>query len=274
MKGQPPRERDVKQPGGERLRQALAFAKQQLIALQSLPQEPPFNDEYTMWARVTSAGLKQYFGQDSDEFRWVHPPPGPMAVVYSEAARQAAERRQYQEILGQKRVGLQSVLARYEVLAPPSGNELGTMNRPAAFISHGGEKPCLTMIQDFLRALGVEPIVVEKRASEGREVHDNVDSYRKQSDFAVILLTKDIRDSEGIWHPSGSVEVEVGELKTQFGSRVIYLKEEGVKLPAMVSTLVHETFTEDNMAPAFMKIVTELHGWGWLTVSAPEGRHD
>jgi predicted nucleotide-binding protein len=126
------------------------------------------------------------------------------------------------------------------------------------------------MIQDFLRALGVEPIVVEKRASEGREVHDNVDSYRKQSDFAVILLTKDIQDSEGICHPPGSVEVEMGELRSQFGRRVIYLKEEGVKLPAMASTPVHEPFTEDNMGRAFMKIVTELHGWGWLRVSPPE----
>jgi predicted nucleotide-binding protein len=194
-----------------------------------------------------------------------------MAVVYSEAARQAAERRQYQEILGQKRVGLQSVLARYEVLPPASGADISAGKRPArAFISHGGEKPSLTMIQDFLRALGVEPIVVEMRASEGRELHDNVDSHRKQSDFAVVLWTRDIEDSQGGWLPSGSVEIEVGELRSQFAGRVIYLREEGVKLPAMASTLVYEQFTEDNMGPAYMKIATELHGWGWLAVSPPE----
>jgi len=271
MKGQPPRQPDVKQPSGERLRQALAFVEQQLNALRSLPQGPPFNDDYTMWARVSSAGLKQYFGQDSDEFRWVHPPPGPMAVVYSEAARQAVERRQYQEVLGQKRVGLQSVLAKHEVLAPAPTGETSPARRPArAFISHGGEKTSLTMIQDFLRALGVEPIVVEKWASEGRELHENVDTYRKQSDFAVVLWTRDIEDSQGGWLPSGSVEIEVGELRSQFAGRVIYLREEGVKLPAMASTLVYEPFSEDNMGPAYMKIVTELHGWGWLAISPPE----
>jgi predicted nucleotide-binding protein len=177
----------------------------------------------------------------------------------------------YLAVLNDKRVGLDSILARYETLGPPSADDVAAVRRSAkAFVSHGGQKRSLTLIEDFLRTLGVEPVVAEKRASEGRELHDNVDNYRRQSDFAVILLTKDIRGADDVWHPSGSVEVEVGELKTQFQGRVIYLKEEGVKLPGMVSTLVHETFTDDNMGPAYMKIVTELYGWGWLTISPPE----
>jgi predicted nucleotide-binding protein len=274
MKRQPPQERDVKQPSGEKLSQALDFVGRQLTALESVPREPPFNEQYRMWHNVTAAGLKEYFGRDSDEFRWVHPRRAP-AVVTSEAQREAVERRQYAELLSDKGVGLQSILHKCEVLAPTPTRETTTAKRPArAFISHGGQKPSLTLIQDFLRALGVEPVVVEQRASEGRELHENVDRYRQQSDFAVILLTKDVPETGRAWHPSGSVGVEVGELKTQFGSRVIYLKEKGVKLPAMVSTLVHETFTEKNMARAYMKIVTELHGWGWLTVSPPEGDDD
>jgi len=274
MKGQPPRERDVRQPRGERLRQALAFVKARLEALDSLPREPPFNDEYTMWERVTLAGLQDYFGGDSDACQWVNPQRS-FYMGWDEAEQASFMYRQYQERLTNQRVGLKSILARYQLVPPVSGSNTDAVPRSArAFISHGGERPSLTLIQDFLRALGVEPIVVEKRASEGREVHENVDSYRKQADFALILLTKDFQDKGGVWRPSGSVEVELGELRQQFGSRVIYLKEEGVKLPAMASTPVHETFTEDNMAPAFMKIVTELHGWGWLTVSAPEGRDD
>lgn len=274
MKRQPPREPDVRQPTGERLRQALSFVRQQLSALESLPREPPFNDEYVVWARVTSASLKDYFGQDSDEFRWVHPQLRP-AVAWSGAQHEALQREGYQEILQGKRVGLESVLARYEVLPPTSGDAVATTKRRArAFVSHGGKKPSLVHIQDFLRALGVEPIVVEKRASEGREVHDNVDTYRKQSDFAVVLWTRDIQDNEGGWLPSGSVQIEVGELRSQFASRVIYLREDGVKLPAMASTLVYQPFTEHNIGPAFMKIVTELHGWGWLTISPPEGPND
>ena len=270
MKGQPPRQRDVKQASGDRLQQALAFVARQLGALERLPHEPPFNDQYRMWHNVTAAGLKEYFGQDSDEFRWVHPTRAPAAAT-SEAQRQAVERRQYAEVLSDKRVGLQSILARYDVLAPASTDQTSTVKRPArAFISHGGDKTSLTLVQDFLRALGVEPIVVEKRASEGRELHENVDTYRKQSDFAVVLWTRDIEDSQGGWLPSGSVEIEVGELRSQFAGRVIYLREEGVNLPAMASTLVYEPFSEDNMGPAYMKIVTELHGWGWLAVSPPE----
>lgn len=266
-----PPQPDVKRPSGESLRRALAFVKARLEALESVPREPPFNDEYTVWARVTSAGLKEYFGEDSDESGWVDAQPLHVNPFYTAAQQAASDRKRWAEVLQSMRTGLETILAKHEALGPATKDNVGVMKGPArAFISHGGDKRSLTLVQDFLRALGVEPIVVEKRASEGREVHENVDAYRKRSDFAVILWTKDSEDAQGTWHPSGSVEIEVGELRTQFGGRVIYLKEEGVTLPAMASTLVHEPFTEHNMGPAYLKIVTELHGWEWLTVSPPE----
>jgi len=275
MKPQARRQPDVKQPSGETLRQALAFVSQQLDTLQPLLQGAPlkpFSHEYTMWERVTLAGLQDYFGRDSEAYKWVYLPQEialylPLPGVIQQAKAESAA---YQARLTNQRTGLKSVLARYRTaLAERDDQPDRGARRARAFISHGGQKPSLTLIQDFLRALGVEPIVVEKRASEGREVHENVDTYRKQSDFALILLTKDFKDSEGTWRPSGSVEVELGELRQQFGSHVIYLKEEGVALPTMAATPVHESFTEDNMGPAFVKIVTELHAWGWLAVSRP-----
>jgi hypothetical protein len=139
-----------------------------------------------------------------------------------------------------------------------------------AFISHGGMKPSLAYIEDFLRAIGIEPVVVEKRPSEGREVHANVDKHRSDCDFAIALWTRDIEVAPGEWLPSGSVAVECGELRAQFPDRVIYLRESEVKLPTMLSTLAYETFSEENMGPAYRKIVTELHGWGWLQVKRAE----
>ena len=40
------------------------------------------------------------------------------------------------------------------------------------FVSHGTEGPALTKIERFLRALGVQPIIVVREASKGMSVDD------------------------------------------------------------------------------------------------------
>ena len=254
------------------LEQALEFIRSRLKSLEPLSTREAISDEWVVWRRTTASGLKHFFGEDSDEIRWFAPPPKGVVVPRLETAGQGAarERREYSEWIGESKTALQSILEKYEALGPSIGApELPKDTAVAkAFISHGGRRPSLTAIEDFLRALGVEPLVVEKRASEGREMHDNVDQYRQLSDFAIVLWTRDVEDAKGKWLASGSVEEESGELRGQFKDRIIYLKEEDVELPAMSGSLVFESFTEDNMAPAFLKIVTELHAWGWLSVAA------
>lgn len=268
--------KEVKHPSGQDLQRALEFAEQRLELLKPLVRRKPFNDQWVRWSRTTISGIKQHFGEGSDEYRWVTPYYQPVVIMGEESPHRKAarDREQYTERVRDMRNALHSILDKYKAL----GRSISTAEAPEeitvakAFISHGGRKPSLAKAEDFLRALGVEPIVVEKRASEGREIHDNVDRYRQLSDFAIVLWTRDIRDAQGDYLASGSVLEESGELRSQFRDRVIYLKEEGVKLPAMSGSLVYEAFTEQNMAPAFQKIVTELHGWGWLKVTpADEG---
>ncbi len=268
--------KEVKHPSGEALEKALEFVEQRLQLLKPLVRRRPFNDEWIRWSRATVSGIKEHFGEGADEYRWVSPFYPPVVIMGPESPdrKAAREREQYSERVRDIRNALQSILDKHAALGPsmPASQLQQQQVRAKAFISHGGRKPSLAIVEDFLRALGVEPIVVEKRASEGREAHDNVDKYRELSDFAIVLWTRDVEDAKGDWLPSGSVAVESGELRVRFGDRVIYLKEEGVRLPTMGGTTVYEPFSEENMAAAFQKIVTELHTWGWLKVAPKQGR--
>lgn len=275
-------ERDIKKPAGSQLEEALAFVRQQQDRLAFLCEEMPFGDQYTRWDNVTNSGLAEFFGRDSDEYRWAYPPEAEEAGVFfinshepaaeSEAREQRRRVERYHGHLADLNTGLQSILDRYQALPRPGPTPAARSQETArAFISHGGSKSSLHMIEEFLRALGVEPVVAEKRASEGRELHENVDVHRRQCNFGIVLWTRDVQDSEGKWLPSGSVAVEMGELRSQFPKRVIYLKEDGVTLPAMASTPQYQLFTEKDMSPAYLKIVTELREWGFLRVAVPEG---
>ena len=222
---------------------------------------------------ATLGGLKHHFGDGADEYRWCRPgPPLPIITTPSTPPDYVAkkEAETYSEAVRTMRNGLAAILEKYAAIGPPPDSATdgrASVQVPTkAFISHGGFKPSLQHAQDFLRAMGVEPVVVERKASEGREVHGNVDKHRKDCQFAIVLCTRDLQDAAGDWLPSGSVMMEAGELRQQFGPHLIFLKEEGVKLPAMGGTIVYEPFTENEIGPAFRKIVTELHAWGWLRV--------
>ena len=65
--------RDVKNPAGKRLNGALKFVRGRLDQLESLPHADPYSDAYVQWFNVTNSGLVQYFGRDSEEYRWVFP---------------------------------------------------------------------------------------------------------------------------------------------------------------------------------------------------------
>lgn len=141
---------------------------------------------------------------------------------------------------------------------------------PKAFIAHGGDSPTLSKLKDFLETLGVEPIVVEKRPSEGRSIAENVDHYARQADCAIILATKgDIDGKTGRFIPRGNVLMEIGKLQEIFKDRIIYLLQAGVKFPTNVNEKVRERFTSQNMDNAFIKIAKELREFGILKAVKP-----
>ncbi|MDP2661212.1 MAG: hypothetical protein Q8R28_10840, partial [Dehalococcoidia bacterium] len=66
---------------------------------------------------------------------------------------------------------------------------------PKAFIAHGGQTRALERLCGFLRTLGIEPIVVEQRPSEGRSPDQQVQKHVQDADCGIIFATKGgIRD--------------------------------------------------------------------------------
>jgi predicted nucleotide-binding protein len=266
---------DVKNPTGAALTAALEFVGSRLRWLEeetpALLADQPYGDGWETWFRVTWSGIRLHFGAQSEELFWMQPPQHVTVVsAFVDQTRvDAHERDNFAETLKVVTNGLRTIVAKHEAFAlhPPPPPAKPSLSAVKAFISHGGMKASLAGIEQFLRALGVEPVVVERSGSDAREVHANVDHYRQQCDFAIVIWTKDTETADGVWIPSGSVSMEAGELREQFGPRVVFLAEHGVHLPTLGSTIVYEPFTETNVSSAFQKIVTELSSWGWLRVA-------
>lgn len=141
---------------------------------------------------------------------------------------------------------------------------------PKAFIAHGGDSPALRKLRSFLEAIGVQPLVVEEQASEGRSVGENVDWYSQQADCAIILATKgDIDGKTGDFIPRGNVLMEIGKLQELFRGRIIYLLQSGTKFPTNVSEKVWGRFSPQSMDRAFTKVVRELRAFGILKAVKP-----
>jgi predicted nucleotide-binding protein len=141
---------------------------------------------------------------------------------------------------------------------------------PSAFVAQGGDSEALKKVTQFLRALGVDPLVVEDQASEDRSANENVEHYLSRADCAIVLATKgDIDGKTGSFLPRGNVLVEAGRFQERFAGRIVYLLEEGATLPSNIREKVWENFTQNSMERAFIKIAKELRAFGIIKTGKP-----
>jgi predicted nucleotide-binding protein len=156
-----------------------------------------------------------------------------------------------------------------KVLEQPAGVGIAP---PKAFIAHGGESAARDEVEDFLTALGITPIIVEKQPSEGRSKDKNVEYYLKQCKCAIILATKgDVDGRTGQFIPRGNILNEVGRYQEILPNRMVYLLEEGVKFPTNIDEKVWERFTKESMDRALIKITKELRAFGLIRPIRPVG---
>jgi predicted nucleotide-binding protein len=132
-----------------------------------------------------------------------------------------------------------------------------------AFIAHGPATEALNKLCEFLDALGVKPLVVERLPSEGRSVNENVEHYLSQADCGIVLATGDDL-VDGHFQPRGNVNIETGRFQERFGGRVIFLLEEGAAFPSNISEKVWARFSQSSMDEAFLEVVRELRAFGLL----------
>lgn len=131
------------------------------------------------------------------------------------------------------------------------------------FISHGHAPDVLTRVENFVKSLGLQPVVVARGASEGLSVDALVDVRMAASDCAIILATADdsVNDTK---QPRPNVIHEIGMAQQKLTNKIIYLKESGCSFPSNVAPKVWESFTRDNLEQAFEKIAKELRAFDLL----------
>jgi predicted nucleotide-binding protein len=144
--------------------------------------------------------------------------------------------------------------------------DMETTQSPKALIAHGGQSACLRKLCDFLKALGVEPIVAEWKESEGRWTERHVDKLMEESDCYIVLAEYgNIVDLKtGAKHPRLNVIDELARSREKRSDRIVLLLQKGVSLPSNVSGIVYEHFTKQNMEKAFIKVARELRAFGLI----------
>jgi len=125
------------------------------------------------------------------------------------------------------------------------------------FISHGPETKALKKLEDFIRDLGLNPIIAEKEPTEGRDIDPDVIGKMEKCEVVVILGTADDPIGKNIKQPRGNVISEM-RLADQKSKNIIYLLEQNAKFPSLHDSKIWETFEQDNMEKAFAKIVREF----------------
>lgn len=167
---------------------------------------------------------------------------------------------------------LEAVIQDLEVKA---GAEQTRKVRPSGplriFLVHDGPTGARAKLQDFIRALDAEPVIAEDTPSKGRTVSAKVDAVISGCDYAVALATKARASKQDGRHLArGNVTNELPRVRQAMGDRWMVLLEHGVQLPSNEGEYVHERFSPQSMDQAFLALVRELRGHGFLVV----GSHD
>jgi len=244
-------------------RRAIELLKQALTEIPHLRELHHDNQEFILWFDRVRDVIKAGLDED-DQQRF----PSSRKVTIVGWPSDDDFQNYYLNELGYCETALKSIIQKYEVVGfedkPATAAEEPAAGK--AFIAHGGKSAALSKLHSFLEALGVEPLVVEIRPSEGRLTEEQVDEYMKQADCAIILATyghiEDVKTRRK--HPRLNVVDELGRCRKVFPDRTILLLEKGVDLPSNISGIVYGHFTKQNMENAFIKVARELRAFGLI----------
>jgi len=238
--------------------------------------DPPLandEDEFERWVQEVESILARRFGQDSRELNNFTASLHREVRVYRSFDDEEATGYRKRQIAHGKAT-LEAILSVEETLGTVEMQEATTSSRPKAFIAHGGETKALEKLKSFLDALGIEPLIVEEQAIEGRLTESQVEHYLQQADCGIVLATKGgIIDIEnGTQHPRLNVIDELGRLRESLPNKTILLLEREIHLPSNVSGIVHISFPQNSIEKAFTKIAKELAKFGIIRATSIRSR--
>ena len=120
--------------------------------------------------------------------------------------------------------------------------------------------------------LQVQPLLLEKQARKGIPPRELTETYMKQCDGILFLLTRDLV-LEDKWHPSNSVAIELEIARKLFPrEKRFYLLEEGVKFPTMVDDSTYISFSWDKILIAAVKLAKDLREANLISINVDPER--
>lgn len=244
-------------------KEAIKLLKQALTEVPQLRELRYGNREFVLWCdkvrNIIKAALDDEDLNRLSSWRAIH-----MGGMFSDDVYQ----KDYLEKLGDYETALKSIIQKYEILGVEAEPPAAVGLPPKAFISHGKKSVALNKLEEFLRALGIEPLVVKEQPSLDKTLDDKVNYYLSQADFVIILATGDDK-VEGKLQPRQNVIHEVGLAQNTHAGKIIYLLEEGAEFPSNIKPKVYEPFKQRNMMNAFLHIAKELRAYGMLKAVKP-----
>ena len=139
------------------------------------------------------------------------------------------------------------------------------------FIGHGKNKKALEELKKILDQFDVPYKVAEEEPHLGRPISEKVKETMDQCDAAVLIFTADeeLRDlkEEPVWRPSENVIHELGAAGYRYGTRIMILKDERVKMASNYSDLGYISFEEGNLSSKATDVLQELIGFKILRLT-------
>jgi predicted nucleotide-binding protein len=136
----------------------------------------------------------------------------------------------------------------------------------SVFIVHGHDAAAMYELKEFLRTLGLTPIVLAHEDDMGMAIIEKFEHYASRSQFAFVILTPDDKVAGGAgidpWRSRQNVILELGWFMRAVGrARVVLLYKGGVELPSDLLGVLYCEF-RDSILEVSEKIRQRLKAQG------------
>ncbi len=243
--------RPTKTKALERLRRALD-AMPELMTLRA------GSEEFKKWNRNTEIAVGRTFGEESrhlEEFRKINYEPmffiggtstdwqAPYLRGLATAKPMLESMIEEIEEYGEDDRSTTAVSQHISTSAPPDAAR--------AFVVHGRDEGAKEAISSLLQRLGIEPIILGDKASEGRTIIEKFE-YHADVKFAIVLLTPDdtgslrSRDDKVSMRARQNVIFELGFFIGKLGrDKVCALTKGDIEIPSDYSGVVYISLDHD-----------------------------
>jgi predicted nucleotide-binding protein len=126
-------------------------------------------------------------------------------------------------------------------------------NAKYVFIVHGHDHNKVTEVENFVRSIGLEPVVLFKEADQGNTIIEKIERFANNSLYGIVLYTKcDMgylvgHEEDKKFRARQNVIFEHGYLIAKLGRSKVcaILEDDSIERPGDISGIVYKTFDND-----------------------------